>query len=59
MSRGKGSHTVFFREIDGAVFSYLVPTSRQDVSSVYATGIRKRFNLTARDGITDQQFYDD
>ncbi|QDU40351.1 hypothetical protein Mal4_47070 [Maioricimonas rarisocia] len=58
-SRGKGSHTVFFREIDGSVFSYPVPTSSHDVCSVYVTGIRKRFNLAPRDGVTDQQFYDD
>jgi len=53
-SRGKGSHTVFYR---GNV-SYPVPTE-SDVKKCYVQGCRRRFQLTAEDGVSDKEFYSD
>jgi predicted RNA binding protein YcfA (HicA-like mRNA interferase family) len=56
-SRGKGSHLVFMRTIDGGVFTYPVPTHSEDVLVCYVRGARRRFRLTAEDGVTDAAFY--
>jgi len=56
-SKGKGSHTTFLRQMGGGVFSYPVPTSRNDALQCYVTGCRKKFKLREQDGITDADFY--
>jgi hypothetical protein len=56
-SKGKGSHTTFLRRISGSVFSYPIPTHRDPVKLPYIRGCRKRFRLTAQDGISDEEFY--
>lgn len=56
-SRGNGSHTMFFRRIDGCVFSFPIPTHGTDVLQCYVQNIRKRFRLTEADGVTDAEFY--
>ena len=55
-SRGKGSHTVFFKEMGRGVVTYPVPTDR-DVLICYVRGCRKRFALRVEDGVTDAEFY--
>lgn len=56
-SAGKGSHAMFVGEVDGRPTSYTVPTSRDMVLTCYLRGIRKRFHLTANDGVSDESFY--
>jgi hypothetical protein len=56
-ARGKGSHTTFFKNIDGELVSYPVPTSKKDVRQCYVSGCRRRFKLTPADGISDRDFY--
>jgi hypothetical protein len=56
-SRGKGSHTMFFRRVEGAVFSYPIPTHRSDVNDSYVKGVRKRLKLTPADGVSDDEFF--
>lgn len=57
VSRGKGSHTMFLRRMEGGVFSYPVPTTRDPVLVCYVTGCRKRFKLQSKDGVSDDSFY--
>ena len=57
-SRGKGSHTMFFKVIDGKMFSYPVPTHGTDVKPCYVNNCRKKFRLTEKDGVTDHDFFD-
>ena len=38
--------------------SYPIPTSKEDVYSVYIRALRKRFKLTELDGVTDYDFYE-
>jgi hypothetical protein len=56
-SRGRGSHTMFFRSIDGSTFSYPIPTHKSEINDSYVKGIRKKFKLTAKDGVSDQEFF--
>ena len=56
-ARGKGSHTMFSKEIEGILVSYPVPTSKRDVKPCYVAGCRRRFKLTVEDGVTDREFY--
>jgi len=56
-SRGKGSHTMFFRRVAGSVFSYPIPTHGDEVQRQYVRGCRKRFQLTEEYGVSDQEFY--
>ena len=55
-SRGKGSHTMFFRTIDERRVSYPLPT-RDDILASYVRQLRRRFKLTAEDGVCDDDFY--
>ena len=57
-SRGKGSHTLFIRMLPEGKASYPVPTSKEDVASVYVRALRKKFRLTEMDGVTDYDFYE-
>jgi hypothetical protein len=56
-SRGKGSHAMFFRRLGDGVYSYPVPTHGPTVAQCYVRGARKKFKLTAADGISDTEFY--
>jgi predicted RNA binding protein YcfA (HicA-like mRNA interferase family) len=55
-SRGKGSHAMFARVIDGRRFTFPVPTEKE-VKPPYVRGCRRRFQLTAEDGVSDEDFY--
>lgn len=55
-SRGKGGHTLFLKAFPDGVFSYPVPV-RKDVLPCYMKGCRKKFRLTAEDGVTDDDFF--
>jgi hypothetical protein len=55
--KGKGSHGSFIKAMEGGVFSYPVPDEK-DVLVCYVRGCRKKFKLTAEDGVSDQDFYD-
>ena len=59
-SRGKGSHTLFYEkdsQTGKTVASFPVPTNRTDVLVPYVKGCRRRFNLRAKDGVSDKEFY--
>lgn len=56
-SRGKGSHTLFYKHIDGGVQSYPVPKHGKEVQNCYVSGARKKFKLTKADGISDEDFF--
>jgi hypothetical protein len=56
-SRGKGSHTMFFRKLPTGTFSYPIPTHHKEVRAQYVKGLRARLGLTADDGISDEDFY--
>lgn len=56
-SRGKGSHTLFCRRLPDGVYTYPIPTHSDPVKVCYVKGARKRFRLTAHDGISDDEFY--
>lgn len=55
-ARGKGSHMMFHTVLDGRTFTYPVP-DQTDVKVCYVRGCRKKFRLTAEDGVTDADFY--
>lgn len=52
-SRGKGGHVLFFK----GSLSYPVPGNRGDVADCYVKGARRKFSLTAADGISDREFF--
>jgi len=56
VSSGKGSHTKFYKQFDDGNFSYPVP-KRKDVLPCYVRGCRKKFRLTAQDGVSDEEFF--
>lgn len=56
-SRGKGSHTVFFREVDGMTLSFPVPTNKSDLEKAYQRSLRKKLRLRSEDGTSDSDFY--
>ncbi len=47
---------MFFRVINSHKFSYPVP-GRDDVLACYVRGARRKFHLTAEDGVSDADFY--
>ncbi len=55
-SRGKGGHTMFFKHMGGIEFSYPIP-SKKEVKDCYVRGARRKFQLTAEDGVSDDEFY--
>jgi hypothetical protein len=56
-SRGKGSHTLFYKKFEDGEFSYPVPTSDKEVNDCYVKGCRKKFRLTKDDGVSDDDFF--
>ena len=43
----------------GKRYGYPVPTHDEEVKKRYVAGLRERLFLTANDGVSDAQFYDD
>lgn len=56
-ARGRGSHTMFFRAVDGATYSYPIPTHKPELNDCYVKGARKKLKLAKEDGITDEDFF--
>lgn len=56
-SRGKGSHTLFFRKVDDAVFSYPIPTHKKEINDSYVRGIRRKLKLDEENGVSDDDFF--
>jgi len=56
-SRGKGSHTYFYKIIEGGEVGYPVPTTTEPVLVCYVKGARRKFRLTPADGVSDRNFY--
>lgn len=54
--RGKGGHTLFWKQFPEGRFSYPVP-NRTDVLPCYVKGSRKKFRLLPDDGVTDEDFF--
>ena len=54
--RGKGSHCMFSKVIDGHPVSFPMPTDKE-VLICYLRPFRKRFKLTVEDDVSDNDFY--
>lgn len=55
--RGKGGHTMFFRNVNGERKGFPVPTSKKELERAYQRGVRKAFGLRSEDGVSDDEFY--
>ena len=55
--KGKGSHGSFEKLMDGGMFTYPIPHHGKHVPQPYIRGVRKKFKLTADDGVSDDEFY--
>lgn len=55
-SRGKGGHTLFWKNFPDGRFTYPVP-NRKDVLPCYVKGCRKQFRLLPEDGVDDDAFF--
>jgi hypothetical protein len=55
-ARGKGGHLLFYKKMEGGVFTYPVP-NESDALICYVRGCRKKFKLTEDDGVSDRDFY--
>jgi hypothetical protein len=55
-SRGKGDHTLFYKQFPDGRFSYPIP-DKTDVLPCYVSGARRKYRLTREDGITDDDFF--
>jgi hypothetical protein len=55
-SRGKGGHTMFWKQFPGGTFTYPVP-NKADVRPCYVSGCRRRFKLMPVDGVSDADFF--
>jgi hypothetical protein len=53
--RGKGGHTAFLCNVEGKTQLYPIPNKRE-VADCYVRGVRRKFKLTADDGISDEEF---
>jgi hypothetical protein len=56
-SRGKGGHTLFWKDFPDGHFSYPIP-DKPDVLPCYVKGVRKKFRLLPKDGVTDEDFFE-
>ena len=56
-SRGKGSHTLFFKQFDDGEFTYPIPTHGKEVNPAYLKGTRRKFRPTSEDGVSDDEFF--
>jgi len=56
-SMGKGSHTVFAKKVGNGIISIPIPTDRDPPLICYIKQIRRKFNLNAADGVSDEEFY--
>lgn len=55
-SRGKGGHTLFWKQFEDGRYSYPVP-NKKDVLPCYVKGSRKKFRRLPKDGVTDEDFF--
>ncbi len=55
-NRGKGSHTLFEKQLSDGKYSYPIPNDT-DVNPAYVKGARKKFRLLPSDGVTDPEFF--
>lgn len=57
--RGKGSERLFVGVVGGSIVSYPTKCHNENDEKPIAVinAIRRRFNLTERDGISDDEFY--
>ena len=56
-SRGKGSHTLFYKQFPEGEFTYPVPTSNDPILVCYVKGCRRKFRLMPEHGVSDDDFY--
>jgi hypothetical protein len=56
-SRGKGSHTLFYKTFPDGTYTYPVPTHKDPVLVCYVKGCWRRFRLTPEHGVSDKDFY--
>ncbi|MGE3243874.1 MAG: hypothetical protein AB7G28_03290 [Pirellulales bacterium] len=58
-ARGKGSHTMFKRNINGNIFSYPIPKQKKEdeILDCYVAGVRKKFKLSKKDNVSDKEFF--
>ncbi len=54
-SRGKGSHTLFFKQFDDGEFTDPILTNGKNVNPAYVKCARRRFRLTPEDGVSDDE----
>jgi len=55
--RGKGGHTLFYKDFPEGRFTFPVPVHGKDVLDCYVDGCRKKFRLRPDDEVTDEDFY--
>ena len=55
-SRGKGGHTAFLREVDGRTQLFPMPKKKEVLDS-YVKALRRKFKLTPKDGVSDEEFF--
>jgi hypothetical protein len=55
-SRGKGGHTLFYKQFEDGRYSYPIP-NKSDALPCYVKGARKKFRLLPKDGVSDEDFY--
>lgn len=55
--RGKGSHCMVVRTVDGKPCSTSVPMNRECVAPGTVGSIRRAVKLSPEDGVTNQQFF--
>ncbi len=58
-SRGKGSHRMLEKLIDGRIERFPVPCHNEnhELAKSFIRAIRRRFKLTDDDGVSDTEFY--
>ncbi len=49
---------MFFRALPQGRVSYPIPTNVNDISANYIRALRKKFQLTELDGVSDYDFYE-
>jgi hypothetical protein len=56
-SRGKGSHTMFFRDLPTGSVSYPMGTNSRDILPSWVKACRRALQLTPEDGVSDADFF--
>ena len=58
LREGRDRTRCFFADAPTGVYSYPIPTHGKEVAKHYVRGLRERLGLTAKDGISDYDFYE-